>query len=136
MPNKWDRVRDSFQRAHTDFQFDLCAFYIYDTSYTPSSGEVSISQSTTHTANAELIKPGNANVNLEAYGTESNIDIVVRLKKSETFISSLHFMGDDAEYQSQVETPSGKRFKLIDSIYEQQSGFVSIPATESTAPDE
>jgi hypothetical protein len=136
MPTKWERAIDSFQRAHDDFEFDLCDFYVYGTTYTPSTGEQSISQTSTHTANAELVKPSNSNVDLEAYGTESNIDIVVRLKKSETFISNLDFMGDGSEYPSQVETPSDKRFKLIDSIYEQMSGFVTIPATESGAPNE
>lgn len=136
MPNKWDRAVDSFQRAHDDFQFQLCDFYTYTTSYDDTTGEVSITQDQTFSANCEVIQPSQSNIDRDRYGVETNVDVVLRIKKDETFINNLDLMGDDAEYQSQVKTASGKRFKLIDTIFEQESGFVTAPATESSAPDE
>jgi len=133
--SKWTRVVDSFQRAHTDFEFQLCTFYTYTTSYDDTTGEQSITQDKTFTTRAEVLQPSQADIDRNRFGVDTTIDIVVRLKKSETFINNLDLMGDDAEYQSQVETASGKRFKLIDAIYEQESGFVTVPATESDAPD-
>lgn len=134
--SKYDRVRESFQRAHEDFEFQLCTFYTFSTSYDASTGETSITQDTTYSANCEVLQPSQANVDRERYGLEAEIDIVVRIRKDETFISSLDLMGDDAEYPSQVETAAGKRFKLIDTIFEQESGFVTAPATESDKPNE
>jgi hypothetical protein len=134
--SKYDRVRDAYHRAHDDFDFQLCTFYTYTTSYDASTGETSITQDQTHSANCEVLQPSQSNLDQERYGVETNVDIVLRLRKDETFISSLDLMGDDVEYQSQVETASGKRFKLIDTIFEQDSAFITTPATESSAPDE
>lgn len=134
--SKWNRVKDTFQRAHEDFEFQLCTFYTFTTSYDDTTGETSISQDNSYSANCEVLQPSSSNIERDRYGVDTDIDIVLRLKKTETFISSLDLMGDDAQYQSQIETAKGKRFKLIDTIYEQKSGFVSIPATESDPPNE
>lgn len=134
--SKWNRVKDTFQRAHEDFEFQLCTFYTFTTSYDDTTGETSISQDNSYSANCEVLQPSSSNIERDRYGVDTDIDIVLRLKKTETFISSLDLMGDDAQYQSQIETAKGKRFKLIDTIYEQESGFVSIPATESDPPNE
>lgn len=134
--SKWNRVLDSFQRAHRDFEFQLCTFYEYTTSYDATTGEITITQTDTHSARCEVLQPSDANIDRNRYGVDTNIDVVLRISKAETFISSLDLMGDDAQYQSQVQTASGKRFKLIDTIFEQESGFVTAPATESSPPDE
>jgi len=137
MVNKFERTRQAFERAHDDLNYQLCTFYIYSTSYDPSTGKnnIDVNNPTTHAANVEVIQPSNANVSRDVFGTDSEIDVMFRLKDSETFISSLDVMGDDAEYPSQVETASGKRFKAVDTIFEQDSGFVSMPGVETSPPE-
>lgn len=134
MPSKWDRVRDTFQRAHDDLQFELCTFYNYTTSFDQEFDDQTITQSNSWQANCSVSRPSNSDFAFAAYGTDAEIDIVLRAKKSETFISNLNTASNNSEYISQVEIASGRRFKIIDTIFEQDSGFVAMPCTEAEAP--
>jgi len=106
MPGKWDSVRTSMERTHSDLYSDgyTATFYNYTGgSYDPAEGEITgRSRSKTDTVDVELVPP-EIDSTVDVDGTEASWSTSIRFPESESITGSLVSLGEESERPTEVE---------------------------------
>jgi len=133
MTDKWDRVRDSFERSHNDLGFPTGVFENYDAgAYDPDTGTreegewVEIG-----TTEVEFVPPSvDSTVSVEG-GTSLGFDTSLRLLESSLsgFNQSLVPYGEDSEKPTRI-TVEGTTYELQGAPTEHGSGMLMLRVTE------
>lgn len=128
--DKYTHVEEgAFKRMDADLEFETVAYYTYTESYDPSTGETTVTRNSAGTYQCEVLQPSNSATMRELWGTDSNIDVGIRIDDSVGFLSDLEVYGDASQQASEAEV-GDHTYVLQDKIPEPISGFVLMPATE------
>jgi len=107
MPDKNDRVRASFARAHNDLFSGTryeATFYDYTTgSYDPDTGgKTGETRQELGTENVEIVPPGQ-DTTIENDGTSFSWTTSIRFPESQSIVGQLTPLGEDSERPTEVE---------------------------------
>ncbi len=133
MPDKWDRVRDSFERSHNDLGFPEATFENYTgATYNPDTGQKEGgSWSSIGTAEVEFVPPSvDSTVSIES-GTSLGFDTSLRLPQSAVsgLSGSLVPYGEDSQKPTRI-TVEGTEYELQGNPTEHGSGMLMLRVTE------
>ena len=144
MPDKWDRVRDSFERSHADFGFPEAVLENYNgASYNPDTGQMEDgSWVEAATIDVEKVPPSvDSSVSVES-GTSLDFDTSLRFPGSlldgysepaygvEPYGDpSLIVYGEDAEKPTRV-TVQDVTYEVQGAPEEHGSGMIMLRVTE------
>jgi len=139
MTDKWGRVQDSFDRAHSDLFSSstyVADFYNYSGGdYDPNSGEITgASRSSFAAENIEIVPPG-MDTTVDVDGTELDWDTTIRFPLDTTITGNLVPLGEDSDRPTEVEISDDESstttiYELHGYTVEKGSGMVQCRLVE------
>jgi len=108
--SKWDRVRDSFDRAHSDL-FDsryAAEFINYNSdSWDPDADEMTETKTSLGTANVEIVPPAQDST-IDLQGNDFSWSTSIRFPEDESITSGFKPAGTENEHMTEVEITDQK----------------------------